>query len=130
MKLNKLLLLAAIFAMSAVVMGAFAAHALKATLGAKQLAWVATATEYQMYHSLAAIGVVLLMLHTGKTRRLMWASYSFLGGAALFSGSLYLMALSAQKWLAFITPIGGMTMIVGWVLLISAVYRLKLIDSE
>ncbi len=129
MKLKYMLLCAALCALISVVMGAVASHALKALLVAKELAWISTAAQYQMYHSLAVIALVLLMLRLGKQCFLMMAGYSFLTGIVMFSGSLYLLALlsgsSIAKWLVYFTPLGGLAFILGWILMMVGVCKLS-----
>ena len=96
-----------------VVLGAFGAHALKAHLDEKSLAIYHTATEYQMYHALALIGLGLWSAQnpTFSTELTGWA---FTGGCVIFSGSLYLLAITRISLLGAITPIGGVLFLVGW----------------
>ncbi|RST31365.1 DUF423 domain-containing protein [Sphingomonas ginkgonis] len=96
----------------AVVLGAFGAHALKSRLGAEQTGWWATAVQYQMAHALA-----LLLVAPLPIRRPALVGAAFGVGALIFSGTLYLMALGAPRWLGAVTPLGGLLMIAGWVLL-------------
>ncbi|MEO7411019.1 MAG: DUF423 domain-containing protein [Sphingomicrobium sp.] len=96
----------------AVLLGAFAAHALKARLGVEALGWWHTAVEYQMWHALAVVGIGL----SGRTRFHL-AGWLFVGGIILFSGSLNAMALGAPHWLGAVTPLGGLAMIGGWIVL-------------
>ncbi|MDX1496882.1 MAG: DUF423 domain-containing protein [Salinisphaeraceae bacterium] len=107
-----------------VVLGAFGSHGLKARLSADMLAVWQTAVEYQFYHSLALIGVGLLLMQQSQASLAGWAGLAFAIGIVLFSGSLYVLALSGIKPLGAITPIGGLSFIVGWVLLIAAVLKL------
>ncbi len=117
MKLKYILFSGAFFALCSVAVGALGAHALKAVLSAKQLDWISTAAQYQMYHSLALIALSALMTSAGKTRLFSLVCYSFLIGILLFSGSLYLLVATQWKWLVFLTPIGGFAFILGWLLL-------------
>ena len=75
-----------------------------------------TAAEYQMYHSLALLAVGLL-LRQKSCPSLSVAAISFTLGILLFSGSLYVLALTGERWLGMITPFGGVAFIVGWVAL-------------
>ena len=95
-----------------VILGAFGAHALAATLSARQAGWWQTAVQYQMWHALAVLMVAALDVR----RRSLIASL-FGVGTLVFSGTLYLMALGLPRWLGAITPIGGLSMIAGWLLL-------------
>ena len=83
----------AINGLIAVAMGAFAAHGLKDRLPAEALDWVRTGSTYEMWHALALIGVALLARRE-RARRWRFAGWSFLAGCVLFSGSLYLLALT------------------------------------
>lgn len=102
--------LGAVLAALSVGMGAFAAHALKARLDPAMLANVDTAARYQMY---AALALMLLGMGTHASR----AGWPLFAGAVIFSGSLYLLALTGTRWLGAITPIGGVLMIAGFVLM-------------
>ncbi len=106
-------LLGALFGLLSVALGAFAAHGLKSVLADDMLATFETGARYQMYHALALITVGWI----GRTARgvwLSWAGWSFVGGIVLFSGSLYLLALTGTRWLGAVTPLGGVAFLVGW----------------
>ena len=96
----------------AVTLGAFGAHALKGRIGAEELGWWRTAVEYQMWHALAVLAVGL-----SANSRLRLPGWLFVGGALLFSGTLYALALGAPVWLGAVTPLGGIAMICGWAML-------------
>ncbi len=96
----------------AVALGAFGAHALKARVGAEALGWWDTAVHYQMWHALAVFALGLSGASRVRLPALLLA-----GGAALFAATLYAMTLGAPLWLGAITPIGGLAMITGWILL-------------
>lgn len=93
----------------AVALGAFAAHGLKARLSPDMLTIWETGVRYQVYHALA---LLLLGASRGPDR----AGWCFLGGIVIFSGSLYLLALTGEKRLGAITPIGGLLFLAGWLL--------------
>lgn len=99
-----------------VACGAFAAHGLAGRLSPDALATFETAARYQMYHALALLAVGILSVR-GESPLLNWAGWSFMAGIVLFSGSLYVLALTGQTWLGAITPIGGVGFLAGWVLL-------------
>ena len=101
--------IAALFGASGVVLGAFGAHGLKAVLAANQTLEVwHTASLYHLLHA-----VVLLWAATrGLAFRL------FACGILVFSGSLYLLAVTGVKWLGAITPLGGLLLIAGWLALL------------
>ena len=108
MKINALQT-GALLAAVAVAFGAFGAHALKARLDPQMLANFETGVRYQMY---AALALMVLGTQTGQTR----APIFLLIGALVFSFSLYLLSLTGIKFLGAITPIGGILMIIGFVL--------------
>lgn len=122
------LVLGAALAGTAVVLGAFGAHALRSRLPADQLAVFETGVRYQMYHALALFAVAWLS-EKSATRGTSAAGWLFIAGTFLFSGSLYLLAtrtltgLEHARWLGPITPLGGLCFIVGWVTLAISVCR-------
>ena len=107
--------IAAINGALAVMAGAFAAHGLKARLSADALAVFETGARYHMYHALAMALAGLM-----AARR---AAIAFLAGIVLFSGSLYLLALTGVTLLGAVTPVGGLCFIAGWALLAWAAFR-------
>jgi uncharacterized membrane protein YgdD (TMEM256/DUF423 family) len=102
----------ALLAGSAVALGAFAVHALRARLAPEQLGWWQTAVQYQVAHGLA-----LVALGASGLRFVRLPAWLLGGGAALFAATLYAMALGAPRWLGAITPLGGLAMLAGWGLL-------------
>lgn len=105
------LLAGALLAASGVALGAFGAHALAGVLGPRQLGWWQTAVQYQMWHAVALVGLAALPFP------LRWPVLSLCAGTIIFSGSLYLMAVTGARWLGAVTPIGGALTIGGWLLL-------------
>ncbi|RME73885.1 MAG: DUF423 domain-containing protein [Planctomycetota bacterium] len=99
---------AAVLGAFGVTLGAFGAHALADRLSPEASAWWHTATLYLLVHAAAGLGAA----GTGRAR---CSSALLLGGAALFSATLYAMALGAPRWLGMVTPLGGLGMIAGWV---------------
>jgi len=97
----------------AVAMGAFAAHGLKDSLSPEALDWVRTASNFQMWHGLALLGIAVLPAASADVG-LRIAAWSFLAGCLMFSGSLYLLALSGWRGLALVTPLGGLAFLIGW----------------
>ena len=121
---SKLILsIGAILGALSVAIGAFGAHALKATLEANQrLETFETAVKYQFYHTFAII-VVGLLLAKFDDKLLQYSSISFLAGIIIFSGSLYALSISGvTKWGA-VTPFGGLFLIIGWALMLLAIRR-------
>ncbi len=107
---------------SAVILGAFAAHGFKDRLEPRLLAAFHTGVEYQFYHALALLAVGILLLHA-QQRLLIWAGGAFALGIVLFSGSLYVMALTGMRGFGVVTPVGGLSFILGWILLLMAIVR-------
>lgn len=120
-----LLLIAAILGGSAVMLGAFAAHALKARLSDAMLHTFQTGVTYQMYHALALLAVALLWRQVGASVWLQWSGGLLVAGCLLFSGSLYALAFGGPKWLGPITPLGGLCFIVAWACLAVAACQLS-----
>jgi uncharacterized membrane protein YgdD (TMEM256/DUF423 family) len=109
----------------AVAAGAFGAHALRDRLSPEMLQVFQTGVTYQMYHALALVGVGILLARfsTDGSVWLTAAGWLFVGGSALFSGSLYLLSLSGTTWLGAITPLGGVAFLIGWLALAIGVWR-------
>lgn len=91
-----------------IALGAFGAHGLRAVLDERALGWWATGVQYHMWN---AIGLVALGAISRPTN---WAAALIAAGLLVFSGSLYLMALTGARWPGMITPLGGLLMIAGW----------------
>ena len=108
------IILAALNGFIAVSLGAFAAHGLSSRLTEQLLSTFQTGVQYQMYHTLALFGVGILCLHYPASTPLRGAGLLFLAGIMVFSGSLYILALSGIRWLGAITPIGGIAFLAGW----------------
>lgn len=108
----------------AVILGAFASHALKDRLSDRALAIWETGTRYQMYHALALFLVALLILRFPNSALLNVAGFAFIAGIFIFSGSLYALSLSGIKLLGAITPLGGVAFIIGWICLVIAAWGL------
>ena len=102
-----------IFGFLGVALGAFGAHGLEGRLTPADLAIFETAARYQMYHALALL-LVAVSLTRGGGGASPLAGWGFMVGIALFSGSLYLMLLTGQRWLGAVTPLGGLAFLVGW----------------
>lgn len=117
------LLVAAVNGLLAVAAGAFAAHALQDRLDARALQVFETGARYQMYHALA-IGLAAFAMPDAAARPAQIAAALFLAGIVLFSGSLYLLALTGVRWLGAVTPFGGAAFLLGWMALAWAALRL------
>lgn len=110
-------------ALIAVAAGAFGAHTLREQLDPDRLAIFETAARYQMYHALALVGAGVAA-DRWPDAHIMRTGWLFLLGTLVFSGSLYLLALTGTRWLGAITPIGGAAWLAGWALFaVSALRR-------
>lgn len=114
-----LLIVAGISGFLAVAFGAFGAHALRASFDAYSQSIYETAVLYHLVHSAALLGVALLLLHLPSTA-VELAGWSFLAGIVLFSGSLYVLAITGVKMLGAVTPFGGVAFLLGWGCLVYA----------
>ncbi len=118
-----LLMIAAISGLLAVAIGAFGAHGLKGRVTTDLMAVYQTGVQYHFYHTLALLFVGILMLQFPQVSLLSWSGCLFVAGMIIFSGSLYVMALTGIKWLGAITPIGGVAFIAGWLTMAIAFYK-------
>jgi uncharacterized membrane protein YgdD (TMEM256/DUF423 family) len=114
---RKVISTAAALGMIAIILGAFGAHALKKVLGAEQLATFETGVKYQMYHALLLLFVGTSQSLSEKMKKTIL--YLVLAGVLLFSGSIYLLATDEliafdAKAIGFVTPIGGLLLIIAW----------------
>ena len=125
---SQFLFFAAISGFIGVAMGAFGAHGLKSVLDADMLAVYKTAVMYQLWHSLGLGLIAVFQLHAPTSKRLIQAGWAMLIGIVLFSGSLYLLALSGIKGLGMITPFGGLAFLAAWALL--AIFAYGASNSE
>ena len=114
--MKTVLSVAAISGLLAVILGAFGAHVLKGILSPEMLETYKTGVQYQFYHTFALLAVGILM-NFNQSKALKWSAYFFITGMILFSGSLYVLAISGVKVLGIITPFGGITWIAAWILL-------------
>ncbi len=110
------------FAMTGIVMGAFGAHLLKERLSSEKLSILEIGIRYQIYHALALF-VVAWAISRWPYQSTISVGWLFIMGVLLFSGSLYLIVLTGQRWLGAITPIGGLAMILGWAILAWVAFR-------
>lgn len=116
---------ASAFAMLAVIIGAFGAHLLKKYLTPQELESIQTAVTYQMTHAIALF-LTGSVYRTYRKAKMIYAGYLFFTGIVLFSGSIYLRILLSNlgfqktSMVAIITPFGGASFILGWLLLIIA----------
>lgn len=115
MSSNTWLILGILLAAAGVGIGAFGAHGLKDTLAATGRADnFETGVKYQMYHALAIIAVAIWTQRANPAPSIFWIGLCFAAGIVIFSGSLYILAVTnVTKW-GMVTPIGGVLFLVGW----------------
>lgn len=94
-------------------LGAFGAHALKGILSPEMQAIYQTAVDYHFIHALGLVLIGVLM-QQNDVPALRWSAYLMLGGVVIFSGSLYLLTITGQRWLGAITPFGGTALLFAW----------------
>lgn len=108
----------------AVLFGAFGAHLLKQMLSPEMLEVYKTGVQYQFYHTFALL-IVGLLMNIKPTKSLKWSGYLFIGGILIFSGFLYLLAITGIKQLGMIVPIGGVMFVVGWICMLIHLLKSK-----
>jgi uncharacterized membrane protein YgdD (TMEM256/DUF423 family) len=109
----------------AVAAGAFGAHALKARLSVEHLASWETASHYHLIHAVMLVLVGTMLGPDSNSRMLPWAGRFFMAGIVLFSGSLYLLAVSGVRKLGIVTPFGGLCFLAGWLMLAIAANKIS-----
>ncbi len=127
--MNKTILITgAVLGLIGVLLGAFGAHGLEKLVDTKSIDSFKTGVRYQMYHAIVCIilGNMTVLNMTSKRR----IFYFFIGGITLFSGSIYLLVIDealgmSLSSIGFITPLGGLLLIFGWILLIINVAKIK-----
>ncbi|MGI8508048.1 MAG: DUF423 domain-containing protein [Gemmatimonadaceae bacterium] len=119
------LTLGSINAALAVVFGAFGAHALRARLTPEMLSVYHTGAQYHFYHALGLLLIAAIVMHVPGFGFARAAGWLMTVGIVLFSGSLYLLAITGVRWLGAVTPLGGLAFIAAWVLLTIGALRLR-----
>ena len=117
-----LLVFGVLSALLAVILGAFAAHGLRDVLSSSMLSTFETGVRYQMYHALALL-VLPGLSQYADTRYLVRGGVLFCIGTLLFSGSLYLLSTLSLSVLGPVTPLGGLSFMLGWLMVIIAIWR-------
>lgn len=97
-----------LLAATGILLGAFAAHGLRAGLTPEALGWWQTGVQYQLWNAVGLVALAALQARGGL------GGWLILAGTILFSASLYVMALTGERWLGMVTPLGGALMIAGW----------------
>jgi len=110
-------IIGSLFGLTGIALGAFGAHSLKAQISAEMLSVFETGVRYQMYHAFALI-VAAWFLDVRQNRRFEVAAWLFVAGVVLFSGSLYVLAISGITSIGIVTPLGGLAFLGGWLSLV------------
>lgn len=118
------LVLGAVALALAVAFGAFGAHGLAKRVGPEQLVVWKTATDYHTYAALGLLLMGVMLRLFPENSGFSYAAVLLAAGATLFSGSLYLLVLTGQRWLGPITPLGGLTMMAAWLYFAWVAWRL------
>ncbi|MEO8739637.1 MAG: DUF423 domain-containing protein [Casimicrobiaceae bacterium] len=116
MTARRCVLAAALALAIAVALGAFGAHALRSRLAPDALAIYQTAVQYHFWHALGLLGVGILMTQWTAARLLAIAAWLLIAGLLLFSGSLYVVAVTGERWVGALTPLGGGAFIAAWLM--------------
>lgn len=117
------IIIGAINAFLSVALGAFGAHGLEGKLEPKYLEIWKTAVNYQMFHAVGLLAVGIIAGHIQGSSLMSWSGWLMFIGIILFSGSLYILSLTKIGVLGAITPLGGVSFLVAWVLLIIAAVK-------
>jgi uncharacterized membrane protein YgdD (TMEM256/DUF423 family) len=121
------LLIASMLGFLAVALGAFGAHGLEGRVEPDLVEPFEIGARYQMFHALALLGVAGWLPRLGRAGAAV--GWLWLAGAVVFSGSLYLLTLTGQRWLGAITPLGGVALLAGWLTLFVATLRYRPADD-
>jgi uncharacterized membrane protein YgdD (TMEM256/DUF423 family) len=117
-------LIGSLSALVGVGAGAFGAHGLQSRLDPDMLSIFEVGVRYQMYHAFALIAAAWLQTRW-PSRPATIGGWMFVAGTVIFSGSLYILSLTGEKWLGMITPIGGLAFIVGWACMAWAAWKAR-----
>ncbi len=115
--------LGSLMAFLAVLLGAFGAHLLRGRLTGLRLEDYQIGVNYQMVHALGLILIGLCMERLGDSKNVRTAGWLLFTGIVCFSGSLYAFALTGNKMFGALAPIGGLSFMVGWLLLAAAAWK-------
>jgi uncharacterized membrane protein YgdD (TMEM256/DUF423 family) len=118
-----LIILGAINAFLSVALGAFGAHGLEGKVEPKYMETWQTAVQYQMFHAVGLLIVGVLLGKFPASALLTWSGWLMLIGIILFSGSLYVLSLTKISILGAVTPFGGVSFLIAWVLVVIAAVK-------
>ena len=117
------LIIASISGFLAVAIGAFGAHGLKQKISVDLMAAYQTGVQYHFYHTLALLAVGILLQQFPQSMAFKVSGWMLLLGMVVFSGSLYVLAITGSRWIGAMTPIGGVAFLLAWVALAVGVYQ-------
>jgi len=117
------LALGGVAALLAVALGAFGAHALKSRIAPEMLAVWHTGVEYHVFHALGLLAVGVVAIQLPDSALLRASGWLMLAGIVLFSGSLYILAITSERWVGAVTPVGGLAFLAAWALFVAAVLK-------
>jgi len=117
------LIIASISGFLAVAIGAFGAHGLKQKISVDLMAAYQTGVQYHFYHTLALLAVGILLQQFPQSMAFKVSGWMLLLGMVVFSGSLYVLAITGSRWIGAMTPIGGVAFLVAWLALATGIYQ-------
>lgn len=117
------LILGAVNALLAVLLGAFGAHAIRSRLTPDLLSIYQTGVQYHFYHALGLLIIGLVVVKFPASPLMRWAGWLMLVGIVLFSGGLYLLSAAGLRALGAVVPLGGIAFIAAWLLLCGGLLR-------
>ena len=106
-------------------LGAYGTHAVQGVVDAGQWSAFETAVDYQFYHGLGIVGAGILGHRFPDSRLIAWSGWVLLAGVVGFSGSIYATTFGAPQAIGAVTPIGGLAMMAGWLLLAAGAWRVR-----
>ena len=124
-RLDRCVATGGLLGLTAVIAGTFGAHGLKGLLNDEMLATFEIGVRYHLYHAAAVLAIAGIARAEREARWLFHAGRLMTLGVFLFSGSLYALALTNQRWLGWITPFGGIAFIAGWLIVFIAALSSK-----
>ncbi|HWP81029.1 MAG TPA: DUF423 domain-containing protein [Bacteroidota bacterium] len=119
---KKSFVLGCLFAFLSVLLGAFGEHTLREIISPRELDIWETAVRYMMYHAFALF-IVGWAAQRYVVAHFRWAGWSFIIGIVLFSGSLFALVVSGERWLGAVTPFGGSAFLFGWGFLVAGFWK-------
>ncbi len=117
-------------ALLSVALGAFGAHALEERISEDMLAIYTTGTQYHFMHAIGLLALAFAAEKLPDSKAIRWSGRLLLLGIIIFSGSLYVLSLTGLTWLGAVTPLGGLSFLIGWALAIKGGLSWKSLDRN